>query len=72
MGARPRPITYRGTRYASVGWALGDILQEAPAASDQQIAELLGIDPARVQYWRARAGIPEFRNRAENPYLERA
>ena len=71
MGARPRPITYRGTRYTSVGWALGDILMEDPTASDQHIAEILDVDPARVQYWRARAGIPEFRKRAENPYLER-
>jgi len=71
MGGRPRPIVYLGTSYASVGWALGDILQEDPGASDQQIAELLDVDPARVQYWRSRAGIPEFRKRAANPYRRR-
>jgi len=71
MGAHPRPITYRGIRYASVGWALGDLLMEDPGASDQQLADLLDVDPARVQYWRARAGIPEYRKRGANPYTER-
>ena len=71
MGARPRPITYRGIRYASVGWALGDVLRLHPLANDQQIADLLDVDPARVQYWRARAGIPEYRKRGANPYTER-
>lgn len=70
MGARPRPIVYLGVRYPSIGWALGDILLENPTASDQQISELLDVEPGRVQYWRARAGIPEYRKRAENPYMK--
>jgi len=72
VGARPRPITHRGIRYASVGWALGDLLMRHPGASDQQLADLLDVDPARVQYWRARAGIPEYRKRGANPYRRRA
>tara|TARA_Y100001963_G_C6754184_1_gene435851 strand:+ start:1102 stop:1320 length:219 start_codon:yes stop_codon:yes gene_type:complete len=71
MGARPRPITHQGIHYASVGWALGDVLRLHPLANDQQIADLLDVDPARVQYWRARAGIPEYRKRGANPYTER-
>lgn len=71
MGARPQPITHQGIHYASVGWALGDVLRLLPLANDQQIADLLGVDPARVQYWRARAGIPEYRKRGANPYTER-
>ena len=71
MGARPRPITHQGIHYASVGWALGDVLRLHPLANDQQIADLLDADPARVQYWRARAGIPEYRKRGANPYTER-
>ena len=39
MGARPRPITHQGIHYASVGWALGDVLRLHPLANDQQIAE---------------------------------
>ena len=61
---RPRTVTWRGHEYASIGWALGDVLLAFPLASDQQVAEWLDTTPQTVCHWRRKVGIPEFRMRA--------
>ena len=60
---RPRTVTWRGHEYASIGWALGDVLLAFPLASDQQVAEWLDTTPQTVCHWRRKVGIPEFRMR---------
>jgi len=71
MGRRALPQTYLGTTYPSIGWALGDALRDHPTASDQQIAEILDTEASKVQYWRTKIGVPEFRRRdPRNPYRE--
>jgi len=32
---------------------------------------MLDVTPQSVAYWRRKAGIPEFRKRSPNPYLEK-
>ena len=67
----PKPTTYAGNTYPSIGWALGDVLLVEPRASDQRVAELLDVTPQAVQYWRAKVGIPAYKRRsARSPYLE--
>ena len=56
-------VRWRGNAYASVGWALGDVLLAFPLASDQQVAEWLNTTPQTICHWRHKAGIPEFRMR---------
>ena len=34
-----------------------------PEASDQQLSQILNIDVSRIQYWREKAGIAEYRKR---------
>jgi len=71
MGRRALPHTYLGITYPSIGWALGDALRDHPTASDQQIAEILDTAASKVQYWRTKIGVPEFRKRdPRNPYME--
>ena len=71
MGRRPLPQEYKGQVYRSVGWALYDVLLDHPLASDQRLAEILDRAASAIQYWRTKAGIPQFRVRdPENPYLK--
>ena len=58
VGRKAKATTWNGTRYRSVGWALGDVLLEMPRLNDRQVSDLLGVSIARVQYHRTRAGIP--------------
>jgi len=69
---RPRPTTYAGHSYPSVGWALGDVLLIEPRASDQRVAELLDVTPQTVQYWRVKSGIPSYKRRGASPYIEKS
>ena len=63
MGRKPEPIVWNGHRYPTLGWAIGDALQLYPSMSDPDLAALFNVDVSRVQYWRANAGIPEYRKR---------
>lgn len=63
MGRNPQPIRWNGHVYPSVGWAIGDALLLYPTMNDQDLAALLDVSVARVQYWRTRAGIPNHRLR---------
>jgi len=67
----PRRVRFAGLTYSSIGWALGDVLRVEPRASDQLVAAMLDVTPQSVAYWRRKAGIPEFRKRSPNPYLEK-
>jgi len=42
-----------------------------PEASDQQLSQILNIDVSRIQYWREKAGIAEYRKRKIRPFLTR-
>ena len=64
MGRRPMKHEWNGYVYPTLGWAIGDALMEHPNASDQQLADILDADVGRIQYWRTKAGIPEYRKRA--------
>jgi hypothetical protein len=68
----PKPMTvwFAGNRYPTIGWALGDILRLEPRASDQRVAEILDVTPQTVFYWRRKCGIPAYKRRGANPYLE--
>ena len=68
--AKAIQVRFAGNRYPSVGWALGDILRIEPKASDQRVAEILDVTPQTVRYWRVKNGIPEYKRRGPNPYLE--
>mgnify|MGYP003143951758 CR=1 FL=1 len=68
--ALPKPVRFAGRDYRSVGWALGDVLRLEPHASDQRIAEILDVPPQTVRYWRLKSGIPAYKRRGPNPYLE--
>ena len=69
----PMRVTWRGHEYASIGWALGDVLLAFPLASDQQVAEWLDTTPQSVCHWRHKSGIVEYRMRdPRNPYKLRA
>ena len=73
MGRKAFPHTYKGRVYPTLGWAIGDALLDHPTASDQDLANILDAEPARVQYWRGKAGIPEYRKRAPlHPYQGRS
>ena len=66
----PKKVVYAGHTYPNAGWALGDVLLFEPSASDQRVAELLDVTPQTVQYWRVKSGIPSYKLRSSNPYLE--
>jgi len=68
--AKTKRVRFAGNPYPSVGWALGDILRMEPMASDQRVAEILDVTPQTIRYWRLRAGIPAYKRRGPNPYLE--
>jgi len=66
-------VTWRGHEYASIGWALGDVLLAFPLASDQQVAEWLDTTPQTICSWRHKSGIVEYRMRdPRNCYQIRA
>ena len=67
---KAKPVAYAGHTYPHVGWALGDVLLVEPRASDQRVAELLDVTPQTVQYWRVKNGIPSYKRRSANPYIE--
>jgi len=68
--ALPKPVRFAGLTYRSVGWALGDILRLEPLASDQRVGDILDVPPQTVRYWRLKNGIPPYKSRGPNPYLE--
>lgn len=67
---KAKPVAYAGRVYSSVGWALGDLLLMEPRASDQRVAELLDVTPQTVRYWRLKNGIPAYKSRSANAYIE--
>jgi len=71
MGRRPQPVRWNGHRYPTLGWAIGDALIVYPSMSDGDLGALLNVDVSRVQYWRSKAGIPEYRLRSSNLREER-
>jgi len=58
MGRKADPVQWNGHRYPTLGWAIGDALILYPSMSDGDLAALLDVSVARVQYWRSKAGIP--------------
>jgi len=68
MGRRPQSIRWNGHVYPTVGWAIGDALLLYPRMNDQDLAALLDVTVARIQYWRTRAGIPPANKRRGSYY----
>jgi len=62
----PTPLRWRGHSYASLSWALSEMLSHyGPLLSDAALAASIGLPTHRVRDARVRAGIAEWRRRSE-------
>ena len=68
MGRKPTAIRWNGHKYPTIGWAIGDALLIYPTLNDQDLAALLDVTVASVQYWRTKTGIPPANERRGSYY----